>query len=97
MYHTLASLMATIASLRVRTAGRRGRQNASVRDIRDRVTTCVFCRDLHLTLMFSGLPQNRSVQRKVQLSENLFQTNYGHVCHTGFAVLILSSPASFCF
>ena len=26
-----------------------------VRDKRDRAITCVFCRDLHLTIMFSGL------------------------------------------
>ena len=26
-----------------------------MRDKRDRAITCVFCRDLHLTLMFSGL------------------------------------------
>ena len=26
-------------------------------DKRDRAITCVFCRDLHLTLMFSGLLQ----------------------------------------
>ena len=32
-----------------------------VRDKRDRVIVCVFRRDLHLTLMFSGLLQKRSV------------------------------------
>ena len=26
-----------------------------MRDKRDRAITCVFCRDLHLTIMFSGL------------------------------------------
>ena len=28
-----------------------------VRDKRDKAITCVFCRDFHLTLMFSGLLQ----------------------------------------
>ena len=32
-----------------------------MRDKRDRVIVCVFRRDLHLTLMFSGLLQKRSV------------------------------------
>ena len=29
-----------------------------MRDKRDRAKTCVFCRDLHLILMFSGLYKN---------------------------------------
>ena len=33
-------------------------------DKRDRVITCVFCRDLHLTLIFSGRLQNKNCLKK---------------------------------
>ena len=33
-----------------------------VRDKRDMVITCVFCRNLHLTLILSGLLQNDPVK-----------------------------------
>ena len=44
-------------SLCNRTAEERIRQNSVVCNKRDRVITCVFCQDLHLTLMFSALVQ----------------------------------------
>ena len=46
-----------IVSLCNRTAERRIRQNSVVCNKRDRAIICVFCQDLHLTLMFSALIQ----------------------------------------
>ena len=43
-----------LVSLCNRTAERRGRQNTCVTDKCDRAITCVFCRDRHLTSVFSG-------------------------------------------
>ena len=43
-------------------------------DKRDRPITCVFCSDLHLTLICCGLLQKRSVQRKVSQPEKRFRT-----------------------
>ena len=39
--------------------GRQGEEDSKTlaRDKRDRAITCGFCRDVHLTLMFSGLLQ----------------------------------------
>ena len=45
-----------------------------VRDESDKAITCVLCRYLHLTLMFSGRFTKISVQRKVKFGEELFQT-----------------------
>ena len=59
-----------------------------MRDKRDRVIVCVFRRDLHLTLMFSGLLQKRSVwSLGFSVWGNFFfKKNCCHPCHTGFAV-----------
>ena len=46
-----------IVSLCNRTAAERIRQNSVVCYKRDRAITCVFCQDLHFTLMFSALVQ----------------------------------------
>ena len=46
-----------IVSLCNRTAEGRIRQNSVVCNKRDRAIICVFCRDLHLTSMFSALVQ----------------------------------------
>ena len=41
----------------------------------DRASTCVFCRDLHLTFYVLWSFTKRSVQRKVKFDEKLFQNN----------------------
>ena len=48
-------------SLRNTTTERRGRGKRFVCRKRDRVITCVFYRDLNLTLMFSGLKFYRKI------------------------------------
>ena len=56
----------------------------------DRAITCVFCRDLHLTPMFSG-PLQKDVSRKVKFGEKLFQTKFlSSLSHKVYRVL--SSP-----
>ena len=42
----------------------------------DRAITCVFCRDLHLTPMFSRPFTKGSDSRKVKFGEKLFQTKF---------------------
>ena len=61
-----------------------------VRDKRDRAITCVLCRDLHLTLMFSRVLQKDLFKVTCSLSESFFKQNHCHVCHTRFAVFFLS-------
>ena len=57
-------------------------------DKRDRAITYVFCRDLYLTLMFSGLLLKRSVSRKVKVGEKIFQTKLlSHLSHKVCGVL----------
>ena len=79
-------------------AERRGRQNACV----DRAITCVFCHDLHLTLMFSALLQKDLFKERWSLRQIFFKQNYCHTCHTRFAVLFdllcccISSLWNFC-
>ena len=55
-------------------------------DKRDRAITCVFCRDLHLTLTFSGLLQKDLFKGKWSLGKSCFKQNYCHACHTRFIV-----------
>ena len=55
-----------------------------MRDKRDRAITFVFCCDLHLTSMFSGLLQKRSVKRKVKFGRTFYKHNYCPACHTRF-------------
>ena len=76
---------ASIVSLRNRTAGRRGRQNNCVWLI-NRAITCVFCRDLHLTTMFTGPLQRDLFKGRWSLAERCLKQNSCHACHTKFAV-----------
>ena len=55
-------------------------------DKRDRAISCVFCRDLHLTPMFSGPLQE-------DLFKSCFKQNNCHACHTRFAIFF---PPPFC-
>ena len=45
----------------------------------------VFCRDRHLTLMFSGLLQIDLFKGKWSLEKSYFKQNYCHACHKRFA------------
>ena len=54
-------------------------------DKRDRAITYAFCRDRHLTLMFSGRLQKDLFKARWSLAESFFKQNYRHVCHTRFA------------
>jgi len=56
---------------------------------RDRANSYVFCRDLHLTLMFSGLLQKDLFKEKWSLAKSCFKRKYCHSCHTRFAVFFL--------
>ena len=80
-----------IVSLRNRTAGRRGRQEEEDGrtlecDKRNKAISYVFCRDLHLTSMFSGLLQKDLFKGKWSLAKSYCKQNYCHACHTRFAV-----------
>ena len=59
---------------------------ALVCDKRDKAISYVFCRDLHLTSMFSGLLQKDLFKGKWSLAKNYCKQNYCHACHTRFAV-----------
>ena len=67
---------------------------ALVCDKRDRVISYVFCRDFHLTLMFSGLLQKDLFKGKRSLAKGYFKQNYCHACHTRFAVFFPPSSCS---
>ena len=54
------------------------------------VIICMFCCDLHLPLMLSGLLQEDQFKRGLSLAESFLKQNYCHTCHTRFAVI-------FCF
>ena len=56
----------------------------------------VFCRDLHLTPMFTGHLQNDLFKGKWSLAKSCFKQNYYHVCHTRPAIFfpLLSCCAS---
>ena len=55
-------------------------------DKRDRAISHLFCRDLHLTSMFSGLSQKDLFKGKWSLAKSCFKQNYCHACHTRFVV-----------
>ena len=55
-------------------------------DKRDKAISYVFCRDLHLTSMFSGLLQKDLFKGRWILAKSYFKQNYCHACHTRFAV-----------
>ena len=57
-----------------------------VSDKRDRAITCVFCRDLLLTLVFSCLLQKDLLKGRWSLAESFFKQNYCQLCHTKLAV-----------
>ena len=56
-----------------------------VYDKRDRAITYAFCRDRHLTLLFSGRLQKDLIIGRWSLAESFFKQNYRHVFHTRFA------------
>ena len=60
---------------------------------RDGAITCVFCRDLHLSLMSTGLLKTGLFKGRWSLAESFFKQNYCHVCHTRFTVF---SPLPSC-
>ena len=55
-------------------------------DKRDKAISYVFCRDLHLTSMFSGLLQKGLFKGKWILAKRYFKQNYCRSCHTRFAL-----------
>ena len=59
-----------------------------VLDKRDRAIAFVFCRDLHLTSLCSGLFQDLFEERW-SLAEIFFKHSYSHVCHTRCSVSFL--------
>ena len=69
-----------IVSLRNRTAEKKDGKTL-VCDKRDRAISYFFCRDLHLTLIFSGL-----FQKDLLFGVSYLKQNYCHACHTRFAV-----------
>ena len=71
-------------------AERRAWQNACVWQ-RDRNITYMFCRDLHLTLMFSGLSQKHLFKGRWSLKQICFKQNYCHPCHRRFVWHLLCS------
>ena len=52
-------------------------------DKRDRTITCVFSRDLHLTLIFAGRLQKKLFKERWSLWR---KRNFCHACHTKFVV-----------
>ena len=66
--------------------GRKKRTAKCLCDKRDKAISYVFCRDLHLTSMFSGLLQKDLFKGKWILAKSYFKQNYCHACHTRFAV-----------
>ena len=62
-----------------------------VRDKREGAITCVFCRDLHLTFMFSSRLQDCEdplFTERWSLAESIFKQNYCRACHARFAVVL---------
>ena len=55
-------------------------------DKRDKAISYLFCRDLHLTSMFSGLLQKDLFKGKWILAKRYFKQNYCRACHTRFAL-----------
>ena len=65
-----------------------------VRDKRDRGITCVFCRDLHLTLMFSGLLQKHLCKGKLSLAKSYFKKIIVTLVTQGLPPSFLSRPVA---
>ena len=61
-------------------------KNGGLLVVYDGAITCVFCRDLHLTLMSTGLLKTGLFKGRWSLAEIFFKQNYCHVCHTRFTV-----------
>ena len=55
-------------------------------DKRDRAITCVFCRGLRFTLMFSRRLQKDLFKGRWSLAEGFNRQNYCQACYTTFAV-----------
>ena len=81
------SLKGQVLSLRNRTAGPDEDGKVLTCDKCGRAITYMFCRDLYLTVIFSGLLQKDLFKGKWCLAKSYFKQNYCHVCHTRFAVL----------
>ena len=81
---TCSCLLQSKVSLRNRTAEDDGR--TLVCDKRDKAISYVFCCDLHLTSMFSGLLQKDLFKGRWILAKSYFEQNYCEACHTSFAV-----------
>lgn len=68
-----------------------------VRDKREGAITCVFCRDLHLTFMFSSCLQDCEEDplftERWSFTESIFKQNYCQACHKRFVVVL---PLSSC-
>ena len=62
-------------------------------DKRDRSITYVFCGDLPLKLMFSGLLQKDPFKERGSSAEKFFEQNYFHACCTSFAFFF---PLPYC-
>ena len=67
-----------------------------MRDKRDRVIICVFHRDLHLTLMFSGLLQKKICLKEDEVWSNFFSSNKTVVTLVtqGLPSSLISSPVA---
>ena len=74
-----------IVSLRYRTAERRGRQNACVRQPWQPYYLCVWWWS-SLKFLFSGLLHEDLFKGEWSSAEKFFKQNYCHACHTRFAV-----------
>ena len=87
--------LAAVLSQWVYATGRQEEEDGRtlVCDKRDKAISYVFCRDLHLTSMFSGLSQKDLFKGRWILAKSYFKQNYCHACHTRFAVFF---PLPFC-
>ena len=61
-------------------------------DKRDRAVTCVFCCDLHLTLLFPFLLHRDVIKGMWSLAKSFLKQNYCHARHTRFNVFFPLPP-----
>ena len=66
--------------------GTKKRRAKGLCDKCDRAITCMFCCNLSVTLIFSGLLQKDLFKGRWSLEESFFKQNYCHACHTRFVV-----------
>ena len=75
--------------------GRKKRTPTLVCDKRNRAINWVFCRDLHLSLMFSGLLQKYLFKWRWSLAKSFFKQNYcRRACHKRWPSSFLSRPVA---